>query len=94
MFWSKRMMFMQKPKLSDKIKIRKDLDGYLMYQPGRGLTLLNQIGYEIISRCDGNNTTNEISGSISRKYDANIEIVEKDVKEFIEKFELLGIVES
>ncbi len=83
---------MQKPKLSDKIKIRKDLDGYLMYQPGRGLTLLNQVGYEIVSRCNGDKTINEIATSISKKYNMDIRTIEKDVKEFVEKFEMIKVI--
>ncbi len=85
---------MQKPKLSNKIRIRKDLDGYLMYQPGRGLTILNQIGYEIISKCDGKNTIDDITNYISLKYNESTKTVEKDIKEFIEKFELLKIIET
>lgn len=83
---------MKKPKLSDKVKIRKEFDEYLMYQPGRGLTLLNQTGYEIISRCDGRNTIEDIAENISRKYNTDAEAIGKDVREFVEKFGLMGVI--
>ncbi|MCZ7402094.1 MAG: PqqD family protein [Candidatus Methanoperedens sp.] len=83
---------MQKPILSKKAKIRKDLEGYILYYPGTGLILLNTTAYEIVSKCNGNYTFDEIISFISKKYGVQIEVVYKDVKAFFINLEQLNIL--
>lgn len=77
----------------NKIKIRKDIEGYLVYYPERkGLFLINQIGYDILSLCDGINSPDKIIDIISKKYDTDRKIIEKDVLEFIEKSQKMKLI--
>jgi hypothetical protein len=84
----------QKPVLSKKAKIRKDLDGYILYHPGKGLILLNSTAYEIVSKCNGNYTLEEIINLISKKYGVQIEVVRKDATAFLTNLEQLNLLTS
>jgi len=78
-----------KPKISEKVRMRKDLDGYLIYYPRGHIYLVNEIGYEILSLCNGENTIDDISTFLSNKYKIDKSKAYNDVKKFLKKFEFL-----
>lgn len=83
---------MKNPKLLDLIRMRKDLDGYLLYIPGDKSLLLNQVGYEILALCNGDNSMDSIINTISTRYGAEREIARKDVTTFLKTFERIKIL--
>lgn len=84
---------MRNLKLSSKVRIRKDLDGYVLYR-SNGLTLLlNPTAYETLSACNGKNSPTDIAGLLSNKYNVDREIAEKNVIEFLEHFKKMGMLE-
>lgn len=84
---------MRNPKLSSKIRMRKDLDGYILYHTSGITLLLNSVSYEILSLCDGRNSLKYIIDNIRKKYNAEINEVEDDVIKFLENFKNMGLVE-
>ncbi|HID43582.1 MAG TPA: PqqD family protein [Archaeoglobaceae archaeon] len=81
-------MIIKKLKLDKFTKMRKDLGGYLIYfRPY--YFLVNQTAYEILCRCDGNNSIEDIARDISEKYNQDYEEVKKDVETFINKYHFL-----
>ena len=73
-----------KPKLSSKIKMRKDLDGYILYHTSGFTMLINQTSYDILNLCDGNNSMKDITKELSIRYDTEIKTIENDVIEIID----------
>ena len=84
---------MKKIKIEEKLKIREDLDGYILYKPStKELFTLNQMSFDILSICNGKNES-EIVEKIGNKYN-EIEktLIEKDVKNFLEFLEKNKII--
>jgi radical SAM protein with 4Fe4S-binding SPASM domain len=76
-----------KPVLLPDVRIRKDLEGYLIYYPNIRLYFTNNIGNEILQMCDGETNTESIVKSISKRYNLDYNSVEKDTKNFLIKVE-------
>ena len=76
----------KKPKLWEYLKIRRDLDGYIVYHPVFPILYVNDIGREILKYCDGKNTVEDIICKISDKYNIEFKKAEEDIKQFLEKF--------
>ncbi|MBD3360188.1 PqqD family peptide modification chaperone [Candidatus Peregrinibacteria bacterium] len=85
-------MVTTKPKINEKVKLRKDLDGYLMYIPGNVPMLINDTGNCILSLCDGSRTKKEIENCIVKKYNISEELAGKDIDNFLKVFEKSEII--
>lgn len=80
---------MKNPKLLKGVRMRKDLEGYLLYYPRNNIFLLNEVAYDILSLCDESNTIEDISNYLSEKYEIDKNKALEDVNYFIKKFETL-----
>jgi hypothetical protein len=80
---------MKKPKLLEGVRMRKDLDGYLLYYPRNHMYLINEVGYDILSNCNGKNTIENISNFLLDKYSIDKKKAEDDIDSFLKKFESL-----
>jgi hypothetical protein len=76
------------PRLRDKVKIRKDIEGYLVYFSGLVFTA-NNVSYDILMLCNGKNSKNSIAWQISRKYDADIKMVKNDMSIYLNEYKML-----
>jgi len=72
-----------KPKLWEHLKIRKDLDGYIIYHPLAPVLYVNEVGGEIIKYCNGHNTLDSISHEIAKKYKINENKIKSDIEKFL-----------
>ena len=76
-----------KPKLSELVKMRRDLDGYLIHYPRDHNYLVSEVGYYILKNCDGSHTTEEITKDLETKY--KTQVSKDEVESFIKKFQNL-----
>ena len=83
---------MRSPKLSSKVKMRKDLAGCILYRTNGTTLLLNSVGYDILSLCNGSNSPDDIVAKIKGKYDAETEI-KGDVIKFLEDFKGMELID-
>jgi hypothetical protein len=81
-----------KPKIIEKAKTRKDIDGYLLYIPGGQPILLNESANYILSLCDGEKSIEDISKSLSKEYDISQGIAKRDIYSLLEVFEKSRII--
>lgn len=81
-----------KPKLIEKAKIRKDIDGYILYVPGGQPILLNESANYILSLCDGKKSIGCITKSLLEEYEIPQDTAEKDIKSFLKIFETSSII--
>ncbi len=79
---------------SKKIKIRKEKNGkFLVYIPGhRNLLVTNEIGYEIINYYLKGLRQEEILSLLMKNYNANKEILERDLTNFLKKCKKYGVL--
>ena len=80
---------MKRPKLLKGVKIREDLEGFLLVYPRHHMYLVNGAGYEILLKCDGDNTIEDISNHILDKYHIDEKRAKEDVTHFLKKFEYI-----
>ena len=75
-----------KPILAPKAKLRWDdvRQQYLLLFP-EGLLILNQTAHDILKMCDGNHDVLTIVKSLSAKYESQNPIVDRDIREILEK---------
>ena len=86
------MNHMGNPKLSSKVKMRKDLAGYILYRTNGTTLLLNSVGYDILSLCDGRNSPTDMVAKIKEKYNVETEIKD-DIIKFLEDFKGMELVD-
>lgn len=84
----------KKPKLLPEVKIRKDLQGHLIYYPSTRLYFTNSMGNLILQKCDGKSTVKNIAEIISDKYNLDYNSVEKDIKDFLVRLDNIVIYEN
>ncbi|MCX6803929.1 MAG: PqqD family peptide modification chaperone [Candidatus Diapherotrites archaeon] len=78
-----------KPFLGQGLILRDEKFGCIVHDTNKGLLyVLNQTGKDILSLCNGKNTTNEILGKMKSMYSCNNEAIE-DLKSFIQ-----GIIDN
>ena len=75
----------RKPRLWKYLKIRRDLDGYIVYHPVFPILYINDIGREILKYCNGKNTIENIICKISEKYNIESKKAELDIESFLGK---------
>jgi len=89
------MKTMKNPKLSTKARMRKDLDGYILYYSAGHVTLmLNSIAYYILTLCNGENSCDDIIDLISEDYNTDAETIRQDVLNLLEKLRRIKIVDD
>ncbi|MHA1660243.1 MAG: PqqD family protein [Promethearchaeota archaeon] len=81
-------------RLRDSVRVRKDLDGYIVYNKGRNYFIINPLSYDILSCCDGQHEMEDIVKYISKEYSISLDVVEKDIQEFLKLAEKSGILEE
>ena len=80
---SEEMKVGKKPKLWEYLKIRKDLDGHIVYHPVFPILYINDTGAEILKYCNGKNTIEDIAYKISEKYNIESKKVKSDIESFL-----------
>lgn len=83
-----------KPILSSKVRVRKDLEGYVVCFANGALNLVNQTGYDILALADGKNSISQILDFLSNKYGITPKAVESDVLQFVAENERMGSLQS
>lgn len=69
-----------------------DEESILYDSDGGKIHVLNGVGAAIWELCDGNRNLDEITGEICRRYEADEETVKKDLREFIDELEGMGLL--
>lgn len=76
-------------------KIRKENWGgiYWNHEVAR-IDILNEVAYDILSKCDGKNNVTDIVKQINEEYEADYDLIEKDVNEYLMKTSIIGYVKG
>lgn len=68
-------------------------DESILYDSAKGkIHILNEVGATIWKLCDGEHTVEDISAQIESEFNADGETVRKDVKEFLDKMQEIGLI--
>lgn len=82
-----------KAKLCRGVRIRKEEFGGIVLSRREGVQQVDKIGFEILSQIKDNIEMEKIIENMKKKYQADPERIENDIRRFIEKLIEGGVIE-